>query len=101
MSPLITYLGLFATVTRTTDYKSSYSLLSYAYPYFFGIVPHILSERIAKNSRWLENKSKNTSYKKIYLAELRKLRFGKTIKYFGIITVIGVLPAGFLLSGPW
>ena len=92
MSPFITSLGLFTTAFQTT----SDSPLSYAYP-FFGIVPHILSERIAKNSRWLEDKSKNTYYKKIYVAELRKLRYSKTLIYFGIITVVGVLPVGLLL----
>ena len=100
MSPFITSLGLFTKAFQTMDSNSSDSPLSYAYP-FFGIVPHILSERIAKNSRWLEDKSKNTSYKKIYVAELRKLRYSKTIKYFGIITVVGVIPVGFLLSDPW
>ena len=100
MSPFITSLGLFTTAFQTIDSNSSDSPLSYAYP-FFGIVPYILSEHIAKNSRWLEDKSKNTSYKKMYVAELRKLRYSKTIKYFGIITVVGVLPVGYLLSDPW
>ena len=100
MSPFITSLGLFTTAFHTSVGKSSYPTLSYAYP-FFGIVPHILSECIAKNSRWLEDKSKNTSYKKMYVGELRKLRYSKTIKYFGIITAVGVLPVGFLLSDPW
>ena len=99
MSPFITSLGL---GLFTTEFQTgvSYSSLSYVYP-FFGIVPHILSERIAKNSRWLEDESKNTSYKKMYVGELRKLRYSKTIKYFGIITVAGALPVGFLLSDPW
>ena len=100
MSPFITSLGFFTTAFQTMDANSSNSPLTYAYP-FFGIVPHILSERIAKNSRWLEDESKNTPYKKMYVGELRKLRYNKTIKYFGIITVVGVLPAGFLLSDPW
>ena len=93
MSPLITSLGLFTTAFQTMDANSSNSPLTYAYP-FFGIVPHILSERIAKNSRWLEDESKNTPYKKMYVGELRKLRYNKTIKYFGIITVVGVLSVG-------
>ena len=97
MSPIITSLGLFTTAFQT---EVAYSSFSYVYP-FFGIIPHILSERIAKNSRWLEDKSKNISYKKMYVGELRKLRYSKTIKYFGIITVVGVLPVGFLLSDPW
>ena len=104
MSPTVTYLGLFTTAIRTIDSKSSYSLLSYAYPFFFSIVPHILSERIAKNSRWLEDESKNASYKKMYVGELRKLRYIKTIKYSGFITVVGVLSVGSLglfFSGPW
>ena len=93
MSPLITSLGLFTTAFQTMDANSSNSPLTYIYP-FFGIVPHILSERIAKNSRWLEDESKNTPYKKMYVGELRKLRYNKTIKYFGIITVVGVLSVG-------
>ena len=93
MSPLITSLGLFTTAFQTMDANSSDSPLTYAYP-FFGIVPHILSERIAKNSRWLEDESKNTPYKKMYVGELRKLRYNKTIKYFGIITLVGVLSVG-------
>ena len=96
MSPLITGLGLFTTVFQTMDSNTSRSPLSYVYP-FFGVVPHILSESIAKNSRWLEDESKNTSYKKMYVGELRKLRYSKTIKYFGIITVIGVFPVSFFL----
>ena len=100
MSPFITSLGLYQTALYTSFGKSSYPPLSYAYP-FFGILPHILSERIAKNSEWLEDESKNTPYKKKYVGELRKLRYSKTIKYFGIITVVGVLPVGFLLSEPW
>ena len=100
MSPFITSLGLFTTTFQTIDYNSSDSPLSYAYP-FFGIVPYILSEHIAKNSRWLEDKSKNTLYKKMYVEELRRLRYSKTIKYLGIITVVGVLPVGYLLSDPW
>ena len=93
MSPFITSLGLFTTAFQTMDANSSNSPLTYAYP-FFGIVPHILSERIAKNSKWLEDESKNTSYKKMYVGELRKLRYSKTIKYSGIITVVGVLSVG-------
>ena len=93
MSPLITSLGLFKAAM---DANTSNSPLTYAYP-FFGIVPHILSERIAKKSKWLEDESKNTSYKKMYVGELRKLRYRKTLKYSWIITVVGVLPLGFLL----
>ena len=90
MSPTIASLGLFTAEFQT---ELSYSSLTYLYP-FFGIVPHILSERIAKNSKWFEDKSKNTHYKKMYVEELRKLRYSKTIKYFGIITVVGVLFVG-------
>ena len=90
MSPTIASLGLFTAEFQT---ELSYSSLTYLYP-FFGIVPHILSERIAKNSKWFEDKSKNTPYKKMYVEELRKLRYSKTIKYFGIITVVGVLFVG-------
>ena len=93
MSPLITSLGLFKAAM---DANTSNSPLTYAYP-FFGIVPHILSERIAKKSKWLEDESKNTSYKKMYVGELRKLRYRKTLQYSWIITVVGVLPLGFLL----
>ena len=92
MSPLITSLGLFKAAM---DANTSNSPLTYAYP-FFGIVPHILSERIAKKSKWLEDESKNTLYKKMYVGELRKLRYSKTIKYSGIITVVGVLSVGSL-----
>ena len=92
ISPLITSLGLFKAAM---DANTSNSPLTYAYP-FFGIVPHILSERIAKKSKWLEDESKNTLYKKMYVGELRKLRYSKTIKYSGIITVVGVLSVGSL-----
>ena len=65
MSPFITSLGLYQTAVYTWMLISSNSPLTYAYP-FFGIVPHILSERIAKKSKWLEDESKNTPYKKMY-----------------------------------
>ena len=79
MSPTITSLGLLNRIPNNGS-NASDSPFTYAYP-FFGIVPHILSERIAKNSKWFEDESKNTSYKKMYVEELRKLRYSKTIKY--------------------
>ena len=97
MTPFITSLGLFIPLFEAFETSEGPAPVSYSYA-LFGIVPQILSDRIAKNIQRFSDESENIAFKETYVKELRKLRHKKTLKYFGIMSLVGVLPVSFLLQ---
>ena len=98
MTPFITYLGLFIPFAEDETFEKLEAPAPVSYSYaLFGIVPQILSDRIAKNIQLSSDESENMAFKEVYVKELRKLRHKKTIKDFGIMYLVGVLPVSILL----
>jgi len=98
MTPFITYLGLFIPFAEDETFEKLEAPAPVSYSYaLFGIVPQILSDRIAKNIQLSSDESENMAFKEMYVKELRKLRHKKTIKDFGIMYLVGVLPVSILL----
>ena len=99
MTPFITYLGLFIPFAEDETFEKLEAPAPVSYSYaLFGIVPQILSDRIAKNIQLSSDESENMAFKEVYVKELRKLRHKKTIKDFGIMYLVGVLPVSILLQ---